>query len=91
LEVVSIYPNPTNNGSIVINTHSTIDAIQIISVNGQIINEIKNPVKLNETYALENLPKGFYLLKLIDEYHRSFLLHYVAIFINTSHHPDISA
>jgi endonuclease I len=64
LEVVSIYPNPTSNGSIAINTNSTIDAIQVISVNGQIINEIKNPVKLNETYALENLPKGFYLLKL---------------------------
>jgi endonuclease I len=64
LEVVSIYPNPTNNGSIAINTNSTIDAIQIISVNGQIINEIKNPVKLNGTYELENLPKGFYLLKL---------------------------
>jgi endonuclease I len=61
---ISIYPNPTNNGSISINTNSSIDAIQVISINGQLINDIKNPVKLNETYTIENLPQGFYFLKL---------------------------
>lgn len=61
---ISIYPNPTNNGSISINTNSSIDVIQVISINGQLINDIKNPVKLNETYIIENLPQGFYFLKL---------------------------
>lgn len=61
---ISIYPNPTNNGSISINTNSSIDGIQVISVNGLLINDIKNPVKLNETYIIENLPQGFYFLKL---------------------------
>jgi len=60
----SIYPNPTNNGTITINTNLSIDAIQVISINGQLINDIKNPVKINETYTLDNLPKGFYFLKL---------------------------
>ena len=61
---LSVFPNPTNNGSISINTNSSIDAIQVISINGQLINDIKNPVKLNETYTIENLPQGFYFLKL---------------------------
>ncbi len=61
---ISIYPNPTNNGSISINTNSTIDDIKIFSINGQLINDIKNPTKINETYTLDNLPKGFYFLKL---------------------------
>ena len=61
---ISIYPNPTNNGSISINTNSTIDGIKIFSINGQLINDIKNPTKINETYTLDNLPKGFYFLKL---------------------------
>jgi endonuclease I len=61
---ISIYPNPTNIGSISINTTSKIDAIQLISINGQLINEYKNPIKINENYTLDNLPKGFYFLKL---------------------------
>jgi endonuclease I len=61
---ISIYPNPTNNGSISINTISTIDAMQLISINGQLIYDTKNPTKINETYTLDNLPKGFYFLKL---------------------------
>jgi hypothetical protein len=63
---ISIYPNPTNNGSISINTTSKIDAIQFISINGQLINDFKNPIKNNENYTIDNLPKGFYLLKLIS-------------------------
>ena len=61
---ILIYPNPTNNGSISINTNSSIDAIQVISINGQLIQEIKKPVSANATYTLENLPQGFYFLKL---------------------------
>ena len=61
---ISIYPNPTDNGSISINTNSTIDNIQLITINGQLINDFNNPVKINETYTLENLPHGFYFLKL---------------------------
>lgn len=61
---ISIYPNPTNNGSVSINTNSTIDTIELFSVDGQLINEINNPTKINETYTLDNLPKGFYFIKL---------------------------
>ena len=61
---ISVFPNPTNNHTITIGTIAVIDDIQLITVNGQIIQEIKKPVSDNETYTLENLPQGFYFLKL---------------------------
>jgi endonuclease I len=61
---LSVFPNPSNNGTIYINTTTSIDDIQLISIDGQVINDFKNPTKSNETYTLDNLPKGFYFLKL---------------------------
>ncbi len=60
---VSVFPNPTNNHTITIGTTAIIDDIQLISINGQLIQEIKKPVSANATYTLENLPEGFYFLK----------------------------
>jgi len=42
----------------------SIDTIELININGQIVNEIKNPVFENNTFTMENLPQGFYFLKL---------------------------
>jgi len=64
---INIYPNPTNNHSITIETDALIDTIQITSINGQIIKEIKKPVSFNGSYSLENLPQGFYFLKLSSD------------------------
>ena len=64
---VSVYPNPTNNHSITIETAALIDTIQITSINGQIIKEVKKPVSINGSYSLENLPQGFYFLKLSSD------------------------
>lgn len=61
---VSVFPNPTNNHTITIGTTTILDNIQLITVNGQLIKEIKNPISANATYILENLPQGFYFLKL---------------------------
>ncbi len=61
---VSIYPNPTNNHSVTISTNTTVEEIQLININGQIVQQIKQPVFENKTFALENLPQGFYFLKL---------------------------
>jgi hypothetical protein len=61
---VSVFPNPTNNHSVTIASEVDIDDIQLITINGQLIQEIKKPVTSNATYTLENLPKGFYFLKL---------------------------
>lgn len=64
---IAVFPNPTNNNKISISTKSSIDDIELISVNGQLMQKIENPVLIDNAYTLENLPKGFYLLKLSSE------------------------
>lgn len=64
LNAVSIYPNPTNNGTVNISSETTLDEIDLITINGQILQQIKNPAASNKTYTVSNLPKGFYFLKL---------------------------
>ncbi len=61
---VSVYPNPTNDNKISIETKSGIDKIELISINGQLIQKIEKPVMINNVYSIENLPKGFYFIKL---------------------------
>jgi len=64
---ISVYPNPTNDNKVNIESEINIDHIELINVNGQIIQQIKSPKAQNKTYTLENLPKGFYLLKISSE------------------------
>lgn len=61
---VSIYPNPTKDDRINITSETELNEIQLININGQLIQMIKNPNSIQNTYTLENLPKGFYFLKL---------------------------
>jgi endonuclease I len=60
---VRIYPNPSKSE---VNIASPIDLekVEIINFNGQIIYKYNNPTRVNDTFTLTNLPKGFYLLKL---------------------------
>ncbi|WP_396212361.1 endonuclease [Flavobacterium sp.] len=64
---IAVFPNPTNNNRILITTQSNIDVIELVSVNGQLIKKIENPISNDNAYSLENLPKGFYLLKISSE------------------------
>ena len=61
---VSIFPNPSKNGKINIQSAVSLDNITIVNINGQIIQSIKNPSFQNDIFTIENLPKGFYLLKI---------------------------
>lgn len=63
LNSVSIYPNPSN-GVINIESPTALDAIEIITINGQVLQQIKRPTLENNTYTLDNIPKGFYFIKL---------------------------
>jgi endonuclease I len=60
---ITIYPNPSNN---VVTIESTIslEEIDIITINGQVIQQIKKPIFDNNNYSISNLPIGFYFLKL---------------------------
>jgi hypothetical protein len=64
---VSIYPNPVSNNEVFISAETELKSIVLYNVNGQIIQEIKNPSKINDTYKVTNLPKGFYLVKLASD------------------------
>jgi len=67
---VSIYPNPSENQNISIISNKEIQEIKVLNLSGQIIQKIKNPPTLNNTFVLENLPIGFYILNLtIDNQH----------------------
>ena len=61
---ISVYPNPSNDNRINIDSEVEIDAIELVNINGQLVQQIKNPSASNHTYTVDNLPKGFYFLKL---------------------------
>lgn len=60
---VSIYPNPASD-VVNISTTVSLEEIDVITINGQVLQQIKNPVIENNTFTISNLPKGFYFLKL---------------------------
>ena len=64
---VSIYPNPTNTNEVEIFTTETITKLSLVSINGQIIKDIENPIFNQNTYKLNNLPQGFYFLQISAE------------------------
>ena len=64
LDVTTIYPNPTNDNTINIQSDSNIENINIVSVNGQLVQNIKNPLAVNQIYTVTNLPSGFYFMTI---------------------------
>jgi endonuclease I len=66
LDATAVYPNPSSDHKINVSSEAALEEIDLISINGQIVQQIKNPVSQNNTYVLENLPQGFYFLKLMS-------------------------
>ena len=64
---VSIYPNPSNEQRITIESENELDTIQLINLNGQLIMEIQKPERINNTYSVNDIPDGFYIVKLSSE------------------------
>ncbi len=61
---VNVYPNPGTNGTINISSEISLDEIDLITINGQVLQKISKPEFESNTYTLSNLPTGFYFLKL---------------------------
>lgn len=61
---ISIYPNPTSNKRINISSEVELNEIELININGQIVQKISKPNSVQNVYTLENLPQGFYFVKL---------------------------
>jgi len=64
---VTIFPNPSQDKTITVVSENNLDSIQLINLNGQIIQEIKQPNKTNNRHVFQNLSSGFYLVKLISK------------------------
>jgi endonuclease I len=64
---INVYPNPSSDQKINIETENELDEIQIINVNGQIMQQISKPTKNDNKYTVDNLNQGFYFLKLSSE------------------------
>lgn len=64
--LISVYPNPSNDHRINIDSEVALDEIELITINGQVMQRIERPVFQNNTYTIDNLPQGFYLLRLVS-------------------------
>jgi len=68
LNNVAVFPNPSKNGEFSITTTAELKNIAIYNVNGQLVQEIKNPNAIEtSTYKVNNLATGFYMLQLQTE------------------------
>lgn len=65
LNQVSIYPNPSTNGTFTIESATQLTKVTVYTINGQIAQEIKNPQ--GTSFQVNNLAKGFYLIQLETE------------------------
>lgn len=67
LQSVLIFPNPVTNHLLNIRTDSNLMTIQLININGQVVQTIQKPMVLDGIYQLQNIASGFYFLKISDE------------------------
>lgn len=62
-----IYPNPSVSHTVFINTNYTVDTIELLNINGQLVQKIENPTATNTVFTLENIPTGFYFVKVSNQ------------------------
>lgn len=65
-QAVSVYPNPVSGNFITISSNEKIEKASIYSINGQLMNEVKNP---EEKIDIRNLEPGVYFIR--SEYRNS--------------------
>ena len=61
---ITVFPNPSKDSKINIQTELPLDEISLVTINGQLIEHVKKPYMENNIYTLKNLNSGFYFLKL---------------------------
>ncbi|BCY29255.1 endonuclease [Flavobacterium okayamense] len=64
LDTISVYPNPSLNGTFSINSPVDLSKISVLNVNGQLVKEYNNPSKVNNEYEVSDLSSGFYFIQL---------------------------
>lgn len=62
---VSIYPNPSANGVLYINTNNTIETIEIVDLLGKVVaKEVKNDQSTAAVVTTDKIKKGAYLIRI---------------------------
>ncbi|SFQ52235.1 endonuclease [Flavobacterium akiainvivens] len=61
---LAVYPNPSVNHEVNIYSETELTEIELVNLNGQLVQKITRPNAVNQSYTLSNLPYGFYLLKV---------------------------
>jgi endonuclease I len=61
---ISLFPNPAQNHQVNIASAVVLDVIEVFNINGQLVQKIEMPAANEQTYTVNNLPNGFYFLKL---------------------------
>lgn len=64
LAKVTVYPNPSSDGTLTISSETDLEEVTLLTVNGQIMQKISHPIFQDHRYTFSNLPKGFYFLQL---------------------------
>lgn len=64
LASVSVFPNPSNGHKVTIQSPVDLDVIEVININGQLMQQIAKPQAQDHAYSIADLPNGFYFLKL---------------------------
>ena len=63
---ISVYPNPSKSNTINIESDCELNEIQLVSINGQLLQKIVHPKANQKVYTLENLSQGVYFIKLFS-------------------------
>ena len=65
LNSVSIFPNPSANGVLYINTNNTIETIEIVDLLGKVVaKEVKNDQSTAAVVTTDKIKKGAYLIRI---------------------------
>ena len=64
---INIFPNPTVNRVVTINSSILWDEIVITNLNGQVTKKIHKPEFTNDQLQINNLNKGFYFITLYND------------------------
>lgn len=61
---VTVWPNPSHDHSLTIESRIAPETIELVSIEGQVVQRIAKPAFDGATLTLRNLPSGFYLLRM---------------------------
>ena len=64
---LKFYPNPTSNTLNLVNDYSTIENVQIVNLQGQILFQNKYSNQNNVTLDFSNFPNGIYLVTINNQ------------------------